>query len=149
MEGLQGVNIAAPVLPYTTGDVYPTHHARYGKGGYRTVADIAERDSIMPQRLEMYMLVCTQSDGKLYRLTSLTLPLSPSNWEELEHEISYSEHPFENVAMIQIEHNRNRYVTVNILNTNGNPIEGDVRHINKNFVQIGFSENMTGTVIIT
>ena len=31
---LSGTNVAAPIVPFTDTDIYPTHDARYGKGGY-------------------------------------------------------------------------------------------------------------------
>lgn len=47
----------------STLDVYPTHEASLGKGGYRTVADIAERDNIPFERCEVGMLVTVLSDN--------------------------------------------------------------------------------------
>ena len=43
-------------------DVYPTHEAKLGKGGYRTVANIAERDNITYERCEEGMLVTVLED---------------------------------------------------------------------------------------
>jgi hypothetical protein len=37
MANIQGTNVAAPVVPFTTEDIYATHDAKYGKGGYRSV----------------------------------------------------------------------------------------------------------------
>lgn len=44
-------------------DVYPTHEAKFGKGGYRTVANIAERDNIPFERCEEGMLVTVLEDN--------------------------------------------------------------------------------------
>ena len=43
-------------------DVYPTHEANLGKGGYRTVANITERDNIPFERCEEGMLVTVLED---------------------------------------------------------------------------------------
>ena len=43
-------------------DVYPTHEAKLGKGGYRTVVNIAERDNIPFERCEEGMLVTVLED---------------------------------------------------------------------------------------
>lgn len=43
-------------------DVYPTHEAKFGKGGYRTVANISERDNIPFERCEEGMLVTVLED---------------------------------------------------------------------------------------
>lgn len=62
MARLNGTNVAAPILPFSDLDQYATHLAKYGKGGYRTVETIEERNSISPDRLEEGMLVWVTSD---------------------------------------------------------------------------------------
>lgn len=62
MSDLKGTNLAAPVVPYTSEDTYPTHFALYGQGGMRTVKTMAERDSISPERREEGMLVYVIED---------------------------------------------------------------------------------------
>lgn len=57
-----GINLGAPILPATDEDIFPTHDARYGKGGYRSVANITERDAIPPARKEFGMVVHTRDD---------------------------------------------------------------------------------------
>lgn len=68
MAQIKGQNVIAPVVPFDTADVHPSHEARYGKGGYRTVATIEERDAIPAPRLEAGMLVYVQADGTAYQL---------------------------------------------------------------------------------
>lgn len=68
MTQLKGTNVLAPVVPFDTSDMHASHEARYGKGGYRSVADIAERDAIPALRREAGMLVLTLSDGVTWRL---------------------------------------------------------------------------------
>ncbi|MBU6222362.1 MAG: hypothetical protein KGR24_06370, partial [Planctomycetes bacterium] len=70
MAGIKGTNVAAPVVPFDTTDVHPSHEARYGKGGYRTAATTAERDAIPAARREAGMLVFVVVDSKVYRLGS-------------------------------------------------------------------------------
>ena len=62
MADIKGTNVAAPIVPYTSDDIYATHEAKYGKGGYRTVQNIEERDSIPGARLEEGMLVYVIDD---------------------------------------------------------------------------------------
>ena len=62
MADIKGTNVAAPIVPYTSDDIYATHEAKYGKGGYRTVQSIEERDSIPKARLEEGMLVYVVND---------------------------------------------------------------------------------------
>jgi hypothetical protein len=70
MAKIQGTNVVAPVVPLDTADVHPSHEARYGKGGYRTVATLAERDAIPAPRREAGMLVFVQADESMWRLAS-------------------------------------------------------------------------------
>ena len=59
--GIVGQNVIAPVVPFSEGDVYPSHLARYGQGGLRSVANVTERDAIPPARREAGMLVWVAS----------------------------------------------------------------------------------------
>lgn len=54
-----GINLGAPILPATTEDIFPTHDASYGKGGYRAVPNIAARQLIPYARREVGMIVRT------------------------------------------------------------------------------------------
>ena len=70
MSSIKGTNVLAPVVPFDTTDSHASHEARYGKGGYRSVADTTERDAIPSPRREAGMLVLTLSDGKIWKLAS-------------------------------------------------------------------------------
>lgn len=63
----------------SSNDVYPTHSANTGKGGYRSVADVAARDSIPTQRREHGMIVYVQNEDKKYILGA---GLTNSDWFE-------------------------------------------------------------------
>jgi uncharacterized protein YjdB len=67
---LVGTNVAAGLVPFTASDKYPTHYAKYGKGGYRSVSNISERNAIPPERREEGMMAWVISESKLYRLRS-------------------------------------------------------------------------------
>lgn len=88
MSIIKGTNVLAPVVPFDTTDTHASHEARYGKGGYRSVADIAERDAIPQLRREAGMLVCVLTDGKVWRLgdnltTWTEFKSGASSWDEL------------------------------------------------------------------
>lgn len=70
MTQIRGTNVLAPVVPFDTTDSHASHEARYGKGGYRSVADAAERDGIPALRREAGMAVWVTSLQKQYRLES-------------------------------------------------------------------------------
>lgn len=88
MSSIKGTNVLAPVVPFDTTDTHASHEARYGKGGYRSVADVAERDAIPALRREAGMLVCVLTDGKVWRLgdnlsTWTEFKSGASSWDEL------------------------------------------------------------------
>jgi len=58
-----GINLGAPILPATEDDIFPTHDATYGKGGYRSVANVAARDAIPQERRDYGMVVHTLDSG--------------------------------------------------------------------------------------
>jgi len=68
--GIVGQNLIAPVVPFSTADVHPSHLALYGKGGLRTVADATERDAIPAARREAGMLVYVVSLAAFQQLGS-------------------------------------------------------------------------------
>jgi hypothetical protein len=63
MENLKGTNIASPIVPFTDQDIYATHEAKYGKGGYRTVDNVSDLDLIPAARLEEGMLAYVVNDS--------------------------------------------------------------------------------------
>lgn len=70
-EKLKGTNISAPMVPFTEQDTFPTHMAKYGKGGYHCVQTIAERDNIPEERRENGMLVYVANDPTDYHFYQL------------------------------------------------------------------------------
>lgn len=73
MSAVPGTNVAAPVVPFTTEDSYPTHDAAYGKGGWREAASTAERDAIPLGRQRVGMIVNVVGD-QAYELTETGAP---------------------------------------------------------------------------
>jgi hypothetical protein len=63
MGQILGTNVAAPIVPFSTDDIFASHEAKWGKGGYRTVATIAERDAIVELRRENLMLVAVEDSS--------------------------------------------------------------------------------------
>jgi hypothetical protein len=69
MSNLPGTNVVAAIVPFTENDKYATHDAKYGKGGYRSVADINARNAIPPDRRSIGMTVRTTDDNIVWILT--------------------------------------------------------------------------------
>lgn len=62
MAEIKGTNVGAPIVPFTTDDIYATHEAKYGKGGYRSVQTLEELNNIPEARLEEGMMVYVIDD---------------------------------------------------------------------------------------
>jgi len=77
---LQGINLTDSIVPGTPGDNFPTHYDIYGKGGYRSVLDINQRNEIPLQRRSEGMIVRTNINNKLWMLNGGTTDL---NWVEI------------------------------------------------------------------
>lgn len=82
-----------PIKTNSDLDVYPTHEAKLGKGGYRTVANIAERDNIPFERCEVGMLVTVLEDNTNNNLrTTYVLKqktIDSRTWEKFSNEKIY------------------------------------------------------------
>jgi hypothetical protein len=65
---LGAIPITGFISPTDNTDVYPTHRDIFGKGGYRTVDDLAARDIVTPERREEGMLVFVLSTNTMYQL---------------------------------------------------------------------------------
>ena len=75
------LKISAPLSPYDSTDVYPTHLPEYGKGGLRTVESIEDRDNIPVERRDEGMFVYVKENKTTYALRD---GLENTNWIELE-----------------------------------------------------------------
>ena len=62
MSELKGTRVASSIVPFDSEDTYATHDAIYGKGGYRTVNTIAERNNIVVSRRSNGMVVYVVTD---------------------------------------------------------------------------------------
>lgn len=72
-----GTNVGSPIVPTDSNDVYPTHDAIWGKGGYRTVPNTTYRDAIPQLRRDTGMTVFCIADSTTYQLRGGT---TNSNW---------------------------------------------------------------------
>ena len=68
MPAIPGTQVLAPIVPADDLDLYPTHKAEWGLGGYRSVATLAARNAIPAERREAGMAVRVAEDGELYFL---------------------------------------------------------------------------------
>lgn len=109
MAILGSVPVTGFVAPTDPSDTYPSHDSYYGKGGYREVVDLVDRDSIPEQRRTVGMLVFVQSTDQIYKLSNgitnsdwvIFLDASPSSGANVA---QYQVTAFENET-VEIYHN--------------------------------------------
>lgn len=77
-QATQGTKVTAPIVPNDSSDVYSTHDETFGRGGYRSVKTIAERDAIKIALRKEGMLVKVLADDKTYTLKG---GISNTNWQ--------------------------------------------------------------------
>lgn len=65
---LQGTNIISMIVPTNHADTYATHDSFYGKGGWREVNTLNERDAIPQERRRQGMVVFVKETYKAYIL---------------------------------------------------------------------------------
>lgn len=68
MAAIPGTNVAAMVVPYDDADQFATHNDKYGRGGFRVLDTLAERDAIPELRRKEGMWVKVLGSG-MYELT--------------------------------------------------------------------------------
>jgi hypothetical protein len=79
---LSGTNVAAPIVPFRTGDTYPTHEDQYGAGGFRAVRTIVDRDSIPSERRRHGMRVNVWGDSTSSNNTDWEWNAITSSWNK-------------------------------------------------------------------
>ncbi len=60
---IKGTNVFGPVVPFNTDDIYASHKATYGQGGWRTAKNLTERNAILSDRREDLMIVAVEDNS--------------------------------------------------------------------------------------
>ena len=145
MSKIPGTNVASGIVPFTTDDEFPTHSSEYGKGGWREVSTIAERDSITSQRRKIGMAVYVRETDKVYILKH---GLSNEYWTPMEagagSSQTYVHIQGEASAAWVIEHNLEKYPSVTVVTSAGTVVIGDVTYSNENVVTVSFKGPFKG-----
>lgn len=145
MSKIPGTNVASGIAPFTTDDEFPTHYSEYGKGGWREVSTIAERDSITSQRRKIGMAVYVSETDRVYILKNGT---SNEYWVPMNNSGGGSS-TFIHVqgsasASWIIEHNLEKYPSVTVVTSAGTVVVGDVIYNNENVVTVTFNGAFKG-----
>jgi hypothetical protein len=145
MSKIPGTNVASGIVPFTTDDEFPTHYSEYGKGGWREVSTIAERDSITNQRRKIGMAVYVRETDKVYILKR---GLSNEYWVPMDtgggSSQTYIHTQGEAASVWLIVHNMNKRPSVTVVDTADTVVEGEVQYIDNDRVLVTFKGAFKG-----
>ena len=149
MARIPGTNVAAGIVPFTTDDDFATHYSQYGKGGWREVATVEERNTIPEKRRSIGMAVYVVENGKIYILKD---GLTNDCWEEFKGsgtgDLSYTfEQRIADNSWV-ITHNLGKNPSVTVVDSSGNVVEGAVEYLNSNKVLVTFKAPFKGTAYL-
>lgn len=92
------VKVIGAVEPNDLSDKYPTHNELYGKGGFRSVNTLSDRDAITPARRNIGMLVYCIANEKFYQLKG---GIDNANWVETNFGSGTGNTPTPSIAAIE------------------------------------------------
>ena len=84
IKNLPGVNITSCIMPCTENDKYATHDSFYGKGGWREVDTLRDRDAIPVERRRVGMAVHVAENDKIYILRGSVNNYCWREWNALD-----------------------------------------------------------------
>lgn len=162
MSILGSVPVTGFIAPTSETDLYPSHDSKYGKGGFREVIDLVDRDSIPNQRRSEGMLVYVISNDTTYQLKG---GITNSHWDYFNSKNSTSTCGSISTCSIDLDkltyiagageevvyaHNLNtNQVNVNVFDSDGESLLVRVK-VDNNSITIGpFSEYTEGFAVIT
>jgi hypothetical protein len=130
-QATQGTRVTAPIMPNDSGDVYATHDAYFGKGGYRAVTNLTARDNINYNRRSNGMLVYVITDSTIYQLKN---GIDNNHWFKLSlgNSGDTTVYTKNNIAITTAGYtytfrssgiNTNYSVFINTYNSQGNPVD--------------------------
>lgn len=95
MTAIPGTNVADTIVPFDSNDTFATHNETYGKGGWRSVQTIGERDSITSERRTEGMIVNVLANNQYYVLKN---GITNSDWQLFTVQTSGNSFTINNVA---------------------------------------------------
>ena len=142
MTNIKGTNVASGIVPFTTEDRFPTHYSKYGKGGWREVDTIAERDSIPEARRSIGMIVYVVDNNIAYILKGgltndywFAADIGGSSANDKTYVYDHTETASETW---EISHNLGKYPSVTVVDTAGTIIECEVKYLSINTILLNF-----------
>lgn len=165
LQSTRGVNLADAIVPNDLQDVYPTHYAKYGYGGYRSVQNADAMRNIPQERLEEGCMCYVVETGMEYRWNGSEWKAAPrgeqTDYNNLldrivalekrgvadKHAETAYEYNTPNREWV-CQHNLGKKPAVTVVDSSGNTILCDVRYVDENNIAVKFGMNATGRIIL-
>lgn len=136
------VNLIAEVQPYNNGQ-FAIVDQKNVRGGYRSVNQISDRDTIFTDDRYEGMLVYVINENVFFQLASDLI-----TWNEINLDKSFSfEQPMSSTIWT-INHNLGKNPSVTIIDYSGNNLNGLIEYIDLNNLTITFSPAASGNVYL-
>lgn len=145
--------VIGPISPTHPLDEYPTAFSKHISGGFMHFDTLVERDALHSLRREQGMVVYVEEDNNFYKLTNGVLN---DNWavlvtnpiEIIVQDKYYKHNQGIPSSVWNIAHNLNKYPSCTIVDSAGEEVEGSVRFIDNNNIEITFSAAFSGYALM-
>jgi hypothetical protein len=146
MGNNSGTLVIAPVRPAAVGDTYPTAYANELLGGHKQVNLLTDRDAIAPSLREEGMTCWVIETGKLYVLTG---GIADTNWAAFQSGSTTLVWTQSTPAAVWlVAHNTGQFPSVEVVDSTGALVEGDVVYVDSNNITLSFAGAFSGTAYL-
>lgn len=143
MSTLYGTVVITSIVPTSTDDTYPTHHALYGKGGYRTVETLTDRDNLPADRLEEGCLVFVKSENTIYKRAGTGWDTLVVGGDKTYVHVQTAPNTTWNIA-----HGLGKFPSVTLRDEVGNPFLADVVYSDLNNLAVYLLQPVSGVAVM-
>jgi len=140
------VTLSGIIAPSDDQDTYAVTEDTYNKGGHRTVDTIADRNAIPTDRRKEGMLVFVKGDNVTYQLINGLWEVFAGSSGAGDKHYVYTQPTASNIW--NVNHNMGKFPAVDVIDTGGTNVEGDVFYVDANNLTLTFSAPFTGTAYL-
>lgn len=155
---LRGTPVSSQIVPWDDRDTFPTHVAKYGKGGFRSVETLEKLDEITIYRREFGMFVYVRSNNTVYVYKKENEETEGDDVEQIPGiwvpwsgggDSVYQVHEFPDpLNEWDIPHYLGMFPSVTTIDQDSERIFGEVKYIDSNNIKISFSDPVSGKAFL-
>lgn len=148
MSKIEGINVPMGIVPNDSQDRYPSHYAKYGHGGYRSAATLAEMQGIPAERLEVGCMCYVAENWSEYRWDG-------TKWAQEAQsggaggDKTFVYETYNSSDEWHIEHKLGKYPSVTVVEHDSKEeVIADVIYVDNNNVTVKLKENIKGVAYL-